>query len=74
MTPDQKLYFDKMLPGQRLSINEVRDADLLVSSGKEYIDAGGFAYFSDDYTEFVKDEAWICPRSLTVLLDELPVT
>jgi hypothetical protein len=69
MTPEQKNYFDNMVPGQRLSTKEVRDPSTLIAAGKEYIDQGGFAYFSDDYSSFTKEAPYRCPRSITILID-----
>ena len=72
MTDIQKLYFDNMLPGQRIATTSVKDPSALISAGKEYIDQGGFAYFSDDYTSFTKEAPYVCPRSITILVDDIP--
>jgi len=74
MTDIQKLYFDNMLPGAHITTTSVKDPDALIKAGKEYIDQGGFAYFSDDYSEFVKEDAWVPVRHITILVDGLPLS
>jgi len=50
MTKTQKAYFDNMRPGQTLSIDKVKNPDVMVRSAKEYIDEFGTLEFNADYS------------------------
>jgi len=54
MTPKQKQYFDDLKPGEMKLVSEVRNPELMITAGKEYIDMGGALTFTDDYSSIVK--------------------
>lgn len=54
MNRQQKQYFDDMNPGEKLSIEQVRNPSELISSAMQYFDQFGTLQFNDDYTEVTK--------------------
>ena len=55
MTPQQKLYFDNMQPGDKVATSQVVNPADLIAAGKEYIDAYGGLTFTSDYSQVIKD-------------------
>jgi hypothetical protein len=51
-------YFNKMQPGDRITIAKAKDPAALTQAGKEYIEQGGNLEFSNDWKEIKKIEPY----------------